>query len=218
SRGYLHRPDLTTERFIPHPFKAGERLYKTGDVCRWLPGGVLEYVGRVDDQVKIRGHRIELGEIEGELDNIAGVESCVVSIKEVSGENVLVAYFVGEVEGITLRKELESRLPSYMVPHYYVSIDVIPLTSNGKVSRSSLPEVSDSDMLREEFLSARNEEEKVLLEVCESVLQRERISVLDNFYNLGGDSIKSIQVVSRLKALGYQLGVSDILSHPVLSD
>ncbi|MEY8860077.1 hypothetical protein, partial [Tenacibaculum singaporense] len=71
SRGYLHRPDLTTERFIPHPFKAGERLYKTGDVCRWLPGGVLEYVGRIDDQVKIRGHRIELGEIEGELDTIA---------------------------------------------------------------------------------------------------------------------------------------------------
>ncbi|WP_167455902.1 non-ribosomal peptide synthetase [Tenacibaculum singaporense] len=218
SRGYLHRPDLTIEHFIPHPFKAGERLYKTGDVCRWLPGGVLEYVGRIDDQVKIRGHRIELGEIEGELDTITGVESCVVSIKEVSGEDVLVAYFVGDVEGITLRKELESRLPSYMVPHYYVSIDAIPLTSNGKVSRSSLPEVSDSDMLREEFLSARNEEEKILLEVCESVLQRERISVLDNFYNLGGDSIKSIQVVSRLKALGYQLGVSDILSHPVLSD
>jgi amino acid adenylation domain-containing protein/non-ribosomal peptide synthase protein (TIGR01720 family) len=220
ARGYLNRDDLTGERFIAHPYIEGERMYKTGDICRWLPGGLLEYIGREDDQVKIRGHRIELGEIEQGILAQPTINDVVVMVQEIALEKTLVAYVVSStaVDKQSLRQSLIKILPDYMVPSYYVEMEVLPLTSNGKVDKASLPIVDSQDVVREEYVSARSEKEQALVKVWEEILQRDKISIRDNFYSLGGDSIKSIQVVSRLKEEGYMLRVEHILQTPILEE
>ncbi|WP_343914922.1 amino acid adenylation domain-containing protein, partial [Aquimarina litoralis] len=220
SRGYLNREGLTREKFIDHPFKEGERLYRSGDLARWLSDGSIAFMGRKDDQVKIRGHRIELGEIEEVLLSRSWITQAVVVVQDFDGDKSLVSYVVseGDLDKKALRSGLSKELPDYMVPGYYVSMDSLPLTSNGKVDRRSLPEVLESDLIKEEYVAPRSTEESVLVTVWESVLKRSPISVKDNFYNLGGDSIKSIQVASRLKQQGYRLKVEHILRNPILED
>src|SRR5690606_33338068 len=138
ARGYLHRPDLTAEKFIPHPFSRvpGARLYRTGDLARWRADGELEFLGRIDHQVKLRGFRIELGELEAALSQQPGIHDAVVLLREdAPGEKRLVAYTVGAVDPETLRAALKTQLPDYMVPTAWVTLDALPLTPNGKIDR-----------------------------------------------------------------------------------
>ncbi|MCU0488384.1 MAG: amino acid adenylation domain-containing protein, partial [Anaerolineales bacterium] len=221
ARGYLNRPELTAERFISNPFGQeigpeyrGERLYRTGDLVRYLPDGYLEYLGRVDFQVKLRGFRIELGEIESVLGQLPGVQDAVVIVREDSpGEKQLVAYLVAEVEAeaaslnvSAIRNSLKARLPEYMVPGIFVFLDKLPLTPNRKVDRKALPK---PEGIRPElevlFEAPRTEQEKTLAQIWSQVLKLDRIGIHDNFFDLGGDSILSIQVVARANQAGLRL-------------
>ncbi|MEM7187209.1 MAG: amino acid adenylation domain-containing protein, partial [Bacteroidota bacterium] len=220
--GYLNRPELTEERFVAHPFETGEKLYKTGDLGRWLPDGNIEFMGRVDDQVKIRGFRIELGEIEQQLQAKDYINNSVVLARDSEdGSKELVAFVVSD-EPLKLKKireDLGAVLPDYMIPARFVQLDKIPLTKNGKINKKALQQ-SDADELASgaDFKAASTPEEKVLVGVLQDVLKRENISVKDSFYNLGGDSIKSILVISRLKQNGYALKIDDILRYPVIDE
>ncbi len=220
ARGYLNNDDLTATKFVPHPFKKGDRLYKTGDLARWLPNGNIQYIGRKDNQVKVRGYRIELGEIEHYIGQYPTIKDTVVVTAQNEEDNKeLVAYIVSDdiVNQSELRVYLSSRLPNYMLPHYFVPIDAIPLTSNGKIDSASLPNPY-VNLLKEDVSQVlpRTEEEKVLMATWELVLKHEGISVKDSFYNLGGDSIKSIQISSRLREQGYKLTITDIMAEPIL--
>ncbi|BEV02807.1 amino acid adenylation domain-containing protein [Chryseobacterium gambrini] len=221
ARGYLNREDLTEEKFIANPFISGTKMYRTGDLGKWLPDGSIEYMGRIDHQVKIRGHRIELGEIDSQVLSFnPSIQAVVAEVKEHEGNKSLVVYYVSDtlIDKQDLSRYLESKLPQYMLPSFYVELNQIPLTSNGKVDRKSLPEVSSSDLIKNEYVAATSEEEQVLVSVCEQVLRHSPISIRDNYYNLGGDSIKSIQIVSRLRQQGYSLKVEHILQYPVLEE
>ncbi|SHL04117.1 non-ribosomal peptide synthetase [Flavobacterium chilense] len=220
AHGYFNRADLTADKFILNPFKAGEKIYKTGDLGKWLPDGTIEYKGRIDDQVKIRGYRIELGEIERNISLVKGINQSVVTVTENESDKALVAYFVAEnkIDKKIIQDELSKILPDYMVPGYYVQIKEMPLTSNGKINRNKLPEVSDADLIKEEYIAPRTKEEELLVNVWSEILKRDQLSVKDSFYNLGGDSIKSIQVISRIKQKGYTLKVEQILRNPILED
>lgn len=220
AQGYLNRLDLTTEKFIVNPFVDGERLYKTGDIGRWLPDGIIEYLGRIDDQVKIRGYRIELGEIEQFISNQDFINQSVVIVKERENEKFLVAYYVSEkeIDKKVLQDNLKKVLPDYMAPSYYVQLDAIPMTSNGKVDRKALPGIDNDDLIKAEYIAARTTEEALLVQIWTAILKHDLISVKDSFYNLGGDSIKSILVVSRLRQQGYSLKVDQILRNPVLEN
>jgi amino acid adenylation domain-containing protein/non-ribosomal peptide synthase protein (TIGR01720 family) len=215
ARGYLNRPELTAERFIEHP-EFG-RLYKTGDLCRWLPDGNIEYIGRTDFQVKIRGFRIELGEIENALLAQAGVREAVVLAREYqAGDNRLVAYLVGEAETETLRQALAQRLPEYMIPSAFVKLEAMPLTPNGKLDRRALP-APDYAEHQATFVAPRNEVEATLSQVFAEVLRVSQVGIHDNFFRMGGDSILSIQLVSRVAQQGYPLRVKDIFQSPTVA-
>ncbi|EWM19535.1 linear gramicidin synthetase LgrC [Kutzneria sp. 744] len=212
ARGYIGRPGMTASRFIADPFGSGERLYRTGDLVRWRDG-VVEFVGRADDQVKVRGFRIELGEIEAVLAEHAAVEQAVVAVRNDDGRKRLVAYIVGETEGV--KDFLAERLPDYMVPAALVRLDELPLSRNGKVDRKALPapELASSSG----YLPPRTDNERVLAGIWAEILGAERIGVEDNFFELGGDSILSIQVVSRARAAGLNLTPRDLFAHPTVA-
>ncbi|HYO55908.1 amino acid adenylation domain-containing protein, partial [Archangium sp.] len=224
--GYVGRPELTAEKFVPHPFsgRPGERLYRTGDVVRYLPGGDLEFIGRRDAQVKIRGFRIELGEIEVALAQHPAVSTASVIVREdVPGSKRLVAYVVAEpgqeAEAGELRTFLKERLPEYMVPAAFVSMEALPLTPNGKVDRRALPApVLEGDGRREGFVEPRTEVERKLAEVWASVLKQPRIGVHDNFFELGGDSILSMQIVARAHQVGLKVTSKHLFQHQTLAE
>ncbi|MFF8457066.1 amino acid adenylation domain-containing protein, partial [Streptomyces albidoflavus] len=212
ARGYHGRPELTVERFTDSPFAGGDRLYRTGDRARWLASGDLEFLGRADDQVKIRGFRIELGEVESALLTHPGVRDAVVlAWQEESGRRRLVAYVVPEdggsgPRGADLRAHLSGHLPDYMVPAVFVTLDHLPLTPSGKVDRRSLPEPEvDADRLGTGYTAPRDATEETLAAIWAEVLGVSRVGVHDNFFDLGGDSILSIQVVSRARQAGLRL-------------
>ena len=221
ARGYLNRPQLTEERFIQNPFNdKGKRLYKTGDLARWLSNGDLEYLGRVDNQVKIRGYRIELGEIEAALFQSPAISRCVVIAHENDiGVKKLVAYVVVEntFDKANLQQYLANRLPAYMVPQIYVRLDELPLTANGKIDKKSLPAPEITTDNTENYLAPRNKKEAQIVEIWQSLLNVEKIGVLDNFFELGGDSIITIQAVSRIKQLGYELRPRDLFQHQTIA-
>ncbi|WP_027392683.1 non-ribosomal peptide synthetase [Aquimarina latercula] len=200
SRGYLNRPELTEEKFIDNPFIKETRLYKTGDLGSWSPDGTIEFIGRIDNQVKIRGYRIELGEIEQVLLGIRSVHQAVIVDCEVEKEKVLVAYVVGneDIDKQALRVGLSNELPEYMVPNYYVEIDELPLTSNGKVDKKALPEITNQDLVKEEYVAPVSEEEKELVRIWQEVLGIENIGVTDNFFGLGGHSLKMMILINKI--------------------
>jgi acyl carrier protein len=203
ARGYLGRPGLTAERFVPDPFSAegGARLYRTGDRVRWAAGGELEFLGRVDEQVKVRGFRIEPGEIEGALRRSGGVADCVVVVREdVPGEKRLVAYVVGGVEAGALREHLLRELPEYMVPSAFVPLDSLPLTPNGKLDRKALP-APDFAPAEERYVAPRTPTEEVLAEIWAETLRLERVGATESFFELGGHSLLATRVVSQVRAV-----------------
>ena len=207
SRGYLKRPDLTAERFVPDPFSrvAGARLYRSGDLARHLTNGDMEYLGRVDRQVKVRGFRIELGEIEAVLKQTPGVHECVVVANgDTAGETRLVAYLVLDSAQPAKIDELRSfareKLADYMVPAFFITLETIPLTPNGKINLKALPlpEQADPDPAAA-FVAPRSETENKLAIMWGELLGREQIGIYDNFFELGGNSILATQVVSRVR-------------------
>jgi amino acid adenylation domain-containing protein len=213
ARGYLNHPDLTAERFIPNPFsvKPGARLYKTGDLARFLLDGNIEYVGRNDFQVKIRGYRIELGEIEFALAQHPDVREAVVLASEMKGrDKQLTAYVVlneaGTASAKQLKEFLKERLPEYMLPVSFVVLDALPLTTTGKVDRNALPIDQIGAEATENYLAPRTELEQVLAGIFSEILSLERIGANDSFFDLGGHSLLATQVMSRVRE-AFQLEV-----------
>jgi len=210
ARGYHQRPALTAERFVASPFVAGERLYRTGDLARYRADGVIEYAGRLDHQVKLRGLRIELGEIEARLLEHPVVREA--AVLAVDGQR-LVGYVVLEEASADWREalvtHLAASLPEYMVPAQWVALERMPLSPNGKLERKALP-VPEVAMSRASYSAPRNEVERILAEIWQTLLGVERVGLDDNFFALGGDSIVSIQVVSRARLAGLHLSPRDL--------
>jgi len=221
-RGYLNSPELTMERFIPNQFskKLGARLYKTGDVARFLPNRDLEYLGRADDQVKIRGFRVELGEIESVLAGHESISQVVVVMrKDRPGDQRLVAYFVpapGHASNVPeLRKHLRSRLPEYMIPQHFVELDVIPLTPNGKIDRRALPEPRADRRTEESYVAPRSEVDKTIAGIWQELLNVSNVGIHDNFFDLGGHSLLLVRMLARLqKTFGRELSIVEMFQHP----
>ncbi|MCA1568706.1 MAG: condensation domain-containing protein, partial [Acidobacteria bacterium] len=207
ARGYLGRSGLTAERFVPHPFgeRAGARLYRTGDVARYLPDGEIEFLGRIDHQIKLRGFRIELGEIETVLATHPSIRQCSVLVREdMPGDKRLVAYVVGEDGRAAttgeLRDLIKQKLPEYMIPSVFVMLDTLPLTPNGKVDRKQLPAPEQTrETLEEEFAAPRTAVEEMLAGIWSQVLGVGRIGVRDNLFELGGHSLLATQIISRVR-------------------
>ncbi|UXA69070.1 amino acid adenylation domain-containing protein [Xanthomonas prunicola] len=222
ARGYLGRPDLTAERFIPDPFadQPGQRMYQTGDLARWRADGVLEFLGRNDDQVKLRGFRIELGEIAAALRACEGVHDAVVLARhDTLGDMRLVAYVVGDAAALTserLRQQLALRLPDYMVPAAYVPMDALPLTANGKLDRRALPAANATAIVRDAFLPPANEIERRLAKLWASVLGPQRIGRDDHFFELGGHSLSAMRLMTSANRVGLPLTLSLLYAHPTL--
>ncbi|MCX6580369.1 MAG: amino acid adenylation domain-containing protein [Candidatus Aminicenantes bacterium] len=202
ARGYLNRPELTAERFLSVPalFPATKKIYKTGDLARWLPNGNIEFLGRIDHQIKIRGFRVELEEIENRLANHPGIKEAVVLAREErEGDKYLCAYIVSgrEYSSSELREYLLQELPDYMIPAYFVTLASIPLTSNGKVDRKNLPRPEKQSIgTGAEYTPPVSETEKKLVRIWQNILSMEKIGIKDNFFDAGGDSIKIIGAVN----------------------
>jgi thioesterase domain-containing protein len=220
ARGYLDRPALTAERFVPDPFagEGGARVYRTGDRVRWRGDGTLEYLGRLDEQVKIRGFRIEPGEIEARLREHPAVRQAVVLAREdAPGEKRLVAYVVGEAAADALRAHLDACLPAYMVPAAYVRLEALPLTSNGKLDRGALPAPDGAAYAVRGSEPPRTMTEQVLAEIWSELLGVERVGRRDHFFDLGGHSLLAVRLVSRVReALNPAATVDDVFAHPTL--
>ncbi|WP_425426503.1 non-ribosomal peptide synthase/polyketide synthase [Amycolatopsis australiensis] len=209
ARGYLGRPGLTADRFVADPFgPPGERMYRTGDLVRWTDDGVLEFVGRADEQVKVRGFRVEPSEIEAALGAHPGVEQAAVLARADGGVKRLVAYVVGETEG--LAEFLGRTLPDYMVPAAFVRLDRFPVNVNGKLDRTALPA---PDFGGRGHVAPRTDRERLIAGIWAEVLGVERVGATDDFFALGGDSILSIQVVSRARRAGLELLPGDLFAH-----
>jgi non-ribosomal peptide synthetase component F len=224
ARGYLGRPGLTAERFVPDPFggSPGERLYRTGDLGRMLPDGRIEYVGRADFQVNIRGFRIELGEIEARLREEPGVAGAVVTaVEDEAGERRLIAYLVADAGGVelrALRTRLRAALPDYMMPARFVVLDAFPLNANGKLDRKALPD-PEPTQASADYLAPRDETEQALAEMWAQVLGVSRVGVHDNFFDLGGHSLLAAQAMARARSeFGEELSVQDFFEAQTVAD
>ena len=239
ARGYLNQPALTTDRFItPPPFLAkslakylsfpsdisSSRLYKTGDLATYLPNGTLKYLGRIDDQIKLRGFRIEPGEIEAALCQCEPVEQALVVLYEDQNRRELVAYLTAATEAgqeenkvvqlaDELRKQLRQSLPSYMVPAHFVWLEALPLTSHGKIDRQALPSPPTAVSIAQSS-QPRDRKEAVLTEIWQQILNRSEVSIYDNFFDLGGDSISAMQIVSKAHQHGLHLTPTQLFSIP----
>ncbi len=221
ARGYLGRPALTADRFIPHPFGAepGGRMYRTGDRVRWRADGTLEYLGRLDQQLKVRGFRVEPGEIESALRRHPAVADCaVVARVDGAGDTRLAAYVVGAAQPEELRAHLRGTLPDYMVPGVFVRLDALPLTPSGKVDRRALP-VPDAAPAEERPVEARTPVEEVLAGIWADVLRVEHVGSADNFFHLGGHSLLATVVVARIQeVLGVRLPLSAFFTAPTVAE
>ena len=222
ARGYLNRPQLTAERFIPHPFsdQAGARLYRTGDMARYMPDGDIEYLGRIDKQVKLRGFRIELGEIETVLGRYPAVrEAAVVCHDDGVQSQRLIAYVVAEdtskPTAAEMRAFVSAHLPNYMVPSVFMVLDSLPLTPNGKLDQRALPAPDGERQSVEAFTEPRTQLEHQLINIWQEVLNVDRIGIFDNFFELGGHSLMATRVMSRISdELSVQIPVAKLFSYP----
>ena len=233
-RGYLDRPGLTAEKFIPNPFSdtPGARMYRTGDLARYLPDGNIEFLGRIDHQVKIRGFRIELGEIETLLGEHPAVQQVVVVAAPVdqnpdsnADQKRLLAYLVPNkghaIQVTALRQFLKEKLPDYMLPSAFIELDAIPLTPNGKIDRRALPEPSSvrPEALGEPYVPPHNPIEEMLVNIWGEVLRLDKIGIHDNFFELGGHSLLATQLVSCINnALDTELALRTLFERPTVSE
>ena len=222
ARGYLGRPDLTAERFVPNPFgTAGERLYRTGDLARYKCDGIIEYLGRIDQQVKIRGFRIELGEIEARLVEHPVISAVAVTARETETSKQLAAYVVcapnAQLDFESIRGWLRERLPDYMVPSVFVRLDVLPLTPNGKINRKALPAPVGGPNPQARYAAPRTAIEEILAEIWKEILGVKKVGVTDNFFALGGDLILSIQMVSRARQQGLMITPRQLFEHQTIA-
>lgn len=214
--GYFNREELTNEKFTKNLYGEG-RLYHTGDLVSWLSDGNIEYLGRIDDQVKIRGYRIELGEIEAAIKMVPGVRDAVAVItQDQFNESKLCAYFVSEyiIEISEIKKEISKSLPVYMIPHGIMQIDEIPMTISGKLSKSRLPVIQSIGV--QDYVKPQSEKDQVLINTAQEIMGVKNPGMLDDFFELGGDSIKAIRMVTKLREKGYQLSVKDIMKHHIM--
>ncbi|MCP5053948.1 MAG: amino acid adenylation domain-containing protein, partial [bacterium] len=225
ARGYLNQPELTSEKFVKNPYDPSEgKIYKSGDMVKLTHSGDMEYIGRTDHQVQLRGFRIELGEIENKLLQINKIQKAVVINKENnSGDTILCAYLVADKElnrelaVSELREYLNGKLPDYMIPGYFMYLEEIPLTPNGKVDRNCLPEPEVTST--EEYITPRNRLEEQMVEIWKHSLNLEQLGVEDNFFNLGGDSIKAIRLVSAInKQLNTSIRLVDLFTHNTIRE
>ncbi|WP_223069808.1 non-ribosomal peptide synthetase, partial [Paenibacillus caui] len=222
SLGYLNRPELTAEKFVPSPFDPNITLYRTGDLARQAADGTIEYMGRADKQVKIRGYRVELAEVEHALLQLPDIEQVVVQDLEHQGSAFLCAYIVadGVLSIPQVRGYLMELLPAYMVPTYYVQVNEIPITANGKIDRKALPSWKEGGIgTEEEYISPRNETEAKLADIWREVLGVSNIGVRDNFFEIGGHSLRAMTILSKLhKYFGINLALNDIFSFPTIEE
>lgn len=229
ARGYLHRAELTAERFIENPFsevKKG-RLYRTGDLVRWVGGGCLEYLGRTDDQLKIRGFRIELGEIEQAINTHEDVKKAVVVAQGEGGKKQLAAYLVlsnkkqecdSDTLGDVIRKHLKSYLPDYMIPRAVMVVDVFPYTPNGKIDKKALPKIDLEVVKANTYSAPTSSTEKLLCDIYSELLQLSKVGVNDSFFELGGNSLLVIRLVFMVRKKGIKIVAKDILTYPRIRD
>ncbi|MDJ0499843.1 MAG: non-ribosomal peptide synthase/polyketide synthase [Nostocales cyanobacterium LE14-WE4] len=238
ARGYLNRPELTQEKFIPNPFdnskfkipyrnaKGGQnsKLYKTGDLARYLPDGNIEYLGRIDNQVKIRGFRIELGEIEAVLSQLGDVQaSCVIVREDITGDKRLVGYIVPQKEVTPtvseLRQFLKAKLPEYMVPNAFVILDSLPLTPNGKIDHRALPAPDLHREFKHKYVAPRTPVEEMLAQIWAQVLKVEQVGIEDNFFTFGGHSLLAIQLVSHIRNIfQVELPLRELFAAPTIAE
>jgi amino acid adenylation domain-containing protein/non-ribosomal peptide synthase protein (TIGR01720 family) len=220
--GYLNRPELTATRFVTGPSDGGQRLYRTGDLARWLPDGNMEFLGRIDDQLKIRGYRIELGEIEGRLLQCESVRQAAVVASDFGSGTDLAAYVVADARfdvGRT-REALKKFLPHYMIPAFFVRLDRLPLSPNGKVDRRVLPDPrAASERSATGYLAPRTATETALAAIWRKVLQMDGIGALDDFFELGGHSLKAMQITAQIhKTFGIRIALRELFARPTISD
>ncbi|MFW9259422.1 amino acid adenylation domain-containing protein [Nostoc sp. CALU 546] len=221
AKGYLHRPELNQERFIDHPFIPGKKLYKTGDLARYLSDGNLEYFGRRDDQVKIRGFRVELGEIAAAIAQHKDVRECIIIVHDApEGDRRLIAYLVTDNQDIAaqLLPDLQQKLPSYMIPATFVVLDALPLTPNGKVDKQALStdKIIHSN-IRQSFVAPRNFTELALVKIWENLLNSNPIGVTDNFFDLGGHSFLAVRLMAQIQdKFGHNLPLSTLFENPTI--
>ncbi|MCV9927842.1 amino acid adenylation domain-containing protein [Flavobacterium sp. LS1R49] len=204
SKGYLHQPELTAEKFIQNPFKAEDKLYKTGDLARWLPDGTLEFIGRKDNQIKIRGNRVELGEIEHVIREYEpAITNAIVLIKEINQEQVIAAYYTAtaDIDKKLLRGYLKEQLPDYMIPSYYVALETLPLNANGKADTLKLPTISEADILKKEYVAPTTETEAKIAVIWQEILGHQKIGVTDDFFELGGHSLLLTKLLSEYQKI-----------------
>ncbi|MED1269969.1 amino acid adenylation domain-containing protein [Bacillus mycoides] len=213
AKGYLNQPELTAEKFIDNPYGEG-KLYRSGDLARWLPNGEMEYLGRIDEQVKIRGYRIELYEIESVLRNQPGISDVAVVALEVGGDKSICAYLIPtnqeqQLDMSEIKNDLRDKLPEYMLPGFMMQIDALPLTPNGKLDAKALPE--PNALAGQEYMPPRTKTEKVITDIFEEILGISPVGIEDSFFELGGDSIKAIKAVSKLREKGYKLSFAALM-------
>lgn len=222
ARGYLNRQELTDEKFIDNPFEQDERMYCTGDLARWLPDGNIEYLGRIDHQVKIRGFRIELGEIESCLRTYPSVKECVVvPIEDKNNKKYLCAYIVPEEQCSfsNIKKFLSRKIPNYMIPSYFVNIEKMPLTPNGKINRKLLPKPEGNMRTNTKYAAPSNYTEKKLAKIWQDVLKQRHVGVNDSFFDIGGDSLDAMNLVLQIQMkFGIQIKIKDIFIYQTIRE
>ncbi|MEH2308021.1 non-ribosomal peptide synthetase [Nostoc sp.] len=224
ARGYLNRSDITAEKFIPNPFaEMGSRLYKTGDIARYLVDGNIEFIGRVDQQVKIRGFRVELGEIESVLCQHPQVQQAVVSVREDNSNKSLIAYVVSKqtqtLNVSELQRFLREKLPEYMMPSAFIMLKALPLTSNGKINRNALPESNgDRPELAANYEPPQTEVEQSIADIWQQILHVEKVGIHDNFFDIGGHSLLLVQAHAKLREIFHtDISVVNLFEYPTIN-
>ncbi|WP_298731550.1 condensation domain-containing protein, partial [uncultured Chitinophaga sp.] len=221
AKQYLNNPELTAQKFIANQYRPGSLMYRTGDLGRWLPQGEIQYIGRKDEQVKIKGYRIEPGEIENAILTLADISTAVVvTVPNTAGEPELATYFTAkrQIDVAEIRSHLTSCLPAYMLPAHYMQLEVLPLSTNGKVDKKMLPALKEAGLEGDlNYVAPANDTEQQIANIWQEILGREKVGIRDNFFDLGGDSIKILRVLAAVrKQLNLDIPVADVYKHPTI--